>query len=279
MNKFDSPFLRAPDGDGAGGAAGAGGSGDGKGGATFDPVAFKTELTTELMAKVTPVINSGLNGIAKSLKSDFTKLFEGLKSASGDNKGGDGTGGDGDGAGGDGAGGDGKAKPKPDAATNARLQGLERTIKTQSDQIQALTASNETEKKTRLEVERAAAVRTVLAGIEFVDDASRDVFFRAHVNDIVRDDSGMLIAKTADSGDLPHDEYLRNKAKAMPALLAKKGDGGAGAGAGNKGAGGGGFNPNDITLVLDSKKWKALTDDQRAQVRQRVGEEAGIAMK
>ena len=174
----------------------------------FDPAAFRTEL----MAELNKAVNGAIKGLKNELKASQPK-------PEGDTPSGDPT-----------------PEPKPapnpaiDPAVNAELQSLRKQLQQAPEQIGAVTKERETERTARLETERTTAVRDVLNGIPFKDQAKRDLFFRATIGDIKRDDQGKLVAET-DNGLMPADAYLKSlvEQESYQDMLAPKGSGGAGA--------------------------------------------------
>lgn len=219
------------------GESGAGaGEGDKSSGATFDPIAFKTELKTELLAE----LNKNLNGLATRFRDDIGKLIPKAR-ADGDGAGdGAGSGDDKSGAG-DGKGvdkgtgsGDGvKSGEQSLAALNAKLSSLTKQVTTLTEENKQEKQKREEAEKSKLETDRVSQIRTVLAGIEFADDKSRNLFFNAYKDQVKRDDNGQLVVETT-TGPMVFDEYLKLEAEASPNLLAAKVKGGAGANAGSK---------------------------------------------
>lgn len=245
-------------GDGAGGGSGAGAAD--KPGA-FDPVAFKAELLGDL--------RKDLNGIAKSLKTDFTKALEGLKPApaagGGSGDGGSG-GGSGDGAGGDdGGAGDkaGKGGKGADPEKNALLLEIKKIRQESNDRIKALEDENKTTKARAEQEAQGSALREALDGFEFMSPEAKNTAISILKPAIVRADDGSFVA-----GELPLKKFVETELLSKHAYLIKGKDvGGANARPGNAGSGGKKY---DLNEVLKPENFNKLSSAEQAAVRLQV---------
>jgi hypothetical protein len=137
---------------------------------------------------------------------------------------------------------------KVDPAQNTELQQLQRQVKTLTDLTKTLTQERETERTQRLESERTTAIKDVLAGIPFRDEAARNLFYNGVANSIKRDAEGNLVAETKD-GPVMFDAFIKSQAEQATYLLQPQGAGGAGARGGKPGQQSGPSTPQieDIT--------------------------------
>jgi hypothetical protein len=238
-------------GDPAAGGGNGAGAGAGQPGA-FDATAFRTELRTELLTE----IRKDLNGIAKSLKTDISKLLEKkAEPPAGEPPAGeppvDPT------------------DPKIDPVLNAKFQKHEREMAELKKKYEAAEAKSEAAERARLETERVTFVRNTLNELSFGDQSKRELFFKATQGDVKYDDEGRLVVET-DSGVLPAADWLKTQAETTYSfMLASKGGGGAGAGPGNKrdsGVRGGPVKMSDLT----PEKINAMKPEERAEQMQQI---------
>ena len=207
-------------GDGTGGGGDGSGSGaDGKpGAATFDPVAFKTDL----LADFTKVVQGAL----KAQKTDFAKLIQGNQQQG---KPPDGQGsGSGDGAGNDDTkgGADGKGKPTADPVLAAQLRKLEGSNKELMDQVKALRTESDTTKADADKKDLSSQVRSKLSTkFKFADEAALEDAFEIFSPKVKRDsDSNAIVGHDG----TPIDQYLEEQMRTRAYLLAPKDVSGAG---------------------------------------------------
>ena len=224
----------------------------------FDSAAFKKELLDEM--------RKDLQGIAKALKTDLSKLLKPPSDPDpdpdpGDPKPGDPKPGD----------------PKPDPVANTAMLQMQRQIKDLTKRTADLTAERDSERKQKLETERVAAVERAASSIPFKDDKARGFFLKSILPDITRDEDGQLVAKT-DSGPVLFTEYIQQQAQSLPDLLAPKGSGGAGARGGKPGASGGGSGQFQFEDITPEKLASMKPEDKQAlfQQLQTAAGEAGF---
>lgn len=205
----------------AAGAVPDGGGNPPNPGATFDPVAFKAELKSELMGD----FNKTLNGFASGLKKDIGKLLEPKEPTP---------------PAGDPPAGDPPVDPPPAktiAETNANIARL-------SKQVETLTRENASEKERRVAAEkregeekRVNAFDSAIADVPFVSPKARQQFRDAYLQKVVADDDGNFVVNT-DKGPMAYADFLKSEAESSAHLLAPQGSGGSGATAGTKPRGG-----------------------------------------
>ncbi len=205
----------------------------------FDAAAFKTELMAEV-ARMN-------NGTAAAIKKELAKAIAAVTASA--------TPPPGEAPAGDPSGADpGAPKGTPDPAINAKMQSLERQIKTLTDGMKASEAERNTERELRLESERRAAIKDAMSAIPFRDQTSSEAFFKIVSSDIERDEEGNLVAKS-DSGPLPVADYIRGMSEKLSGLLAPKGGGGSGASPGRA--------PANRQFTLDDIRPGMSPEDER----------------
>lgn len=125
------------------------------------------------------------------------------------------------------------ANPKITPEVNAELAQLKRQIAQLTSDNKKANDDKETERKSRLDTERATAIRGALNDIPFHTDELRSLFFEAVQKDIKREEDGTFVADS-EAGVLPMKTYLKDLAeRKYGQMLVPKGGGGAGANAGN----------------------------------------------
>lgn len=216
-------------------APGGGGAGAPPG---FDMAAFKAELLGE--------IRKDLNGIAKSLKTDILKAVKPAEGSPPADPTADPQ-----------TPGSPPIDPKQDPVLNAELVKLRREMAARDKKVDELIASNTSKDAAIKESNRLSAFKTAVDEISFKDANSKNLFFKANVADIVYDDDGQVVAKTAD-GLITVSEYVKSQASLTPSLLAPVGGGGAGAkGGGNPGGINAGLSFSKDLKPEDIAKWTA----------------------
>lgn len=209
----------------------------------FDPAAFKLDLLTEL--------RKDLNGIAKGLKNDFTKLLKPSDPPppAGDPPPPNPGGGD----------------PPPGGKTpteNALALELKNYRTASEARIKALeTANLETAQKAE-KSDRESRIRSELAKYQFANDKARETAFRIFSGDVQRTEDGSLVAN-----ELPFEKYIETELPANHSyLLAPKDTGSAGA-RGGKAPGGKKW---DLDRDLKPENFSKLTTQEQAELRQAV---------
>jgi hypothetical protein len=194
-NKF---FLMEEAGDPAGGG----------GGTQFDAAAFRTEIFSALDGK--------LNGFAKSLKTELTKLVTKP-------------------AGEGGEGGDPPPDPKPgESKQSASELKMQRELEKMRKDLDAERAArSETEAKSK-ETNRKAAISAALNGIPFANEKAALAAQRLFDADVRYNEAGELVAGPDEQ---PVGDYIKAQMREHEYLLAPKQTGGSGANPGKQGAG------------------------------------------
>jgi hypothetical protein len=209
----------------------------------FDPAAFET--------KIMAAMNNAMNGIAKSLKTDLTKLIQPNPPQDPDPNPDPAN----------------PPNPKPNAQdpqTNAELQSQRRELAALSKRLKDAEEREKKATDSQLETERVTSIRSVLNDIPFADQASRDLFFSGVTTKIKRDENGSLIAES-EAGTLPYKDFIQSEAERYPRLLAPTGASGAGAKPGRS-AGGKRWSAADLEPAAYAK----LKPEEQAELSQAI---------
>ncbi len=187
--------------------AGEGGEGGG-GASTFDPAAFEAKIFTALDGK--------LNGFAKNLRGEITKL---ISKPQGEGQG------DGEGQG-EGT------PPKADPKANPEAARLQR-------QLDKLTQDLNQEKEARVKTEASAkettrktAISEALNGFQYANDKARLAAQRLFDAEVRYNEAGELVAGP---DEMPVAEFIKTQMREHEYLLAPKTTGGSGMQPGKQG--------------------------------------------
>lgn len=261
-------FEAAADGAGSGGGDGAGAGNSGA--ASFDPVAFKAEMISEF--------NKTINGFGKTLKNDFNKAIEGLRSTGAGSGSGSGSGdgnGDGAGSGGSGSGsgaGDGAGSGSGsgnDAKLNALQLELKREREANAKRLKDLEDKYTAAETEKLGMARDKALTDALGKFEFLSPEARNTAAEIFRGKIQRTEDGEFVA-----GDLPLDKFIESELPGKHAYLLKAKDvSGAGA---RSGKGGGSSKFADLDNTLRPENFSKLTPAEQAEVRELIKKANGF---
>lgn len=233
----EAPALPGGDAPPAGGTPGA-----------FDPVAFQTSLMVE--------VNKAINGGYKGLKTEFTKLLQGLTPSVTPPV----------------------VEPIADPALpgkavdpqlNALMLEYKKSKETADARILALETGNR-EKDERVEkTERESQVRAAINSnpkLKFTSEAAAATAFAILSPQIKRTEDGTLVAN-----DLPFDKFIEAELLGTHAyLLTTKEVGGAGGRGPGRSASGDSKWGADPTVYLDPAKFSKLSPADQTEVRQAV---------
>ncbi len=228
----------------------AGGAGAASGAVTFDPVAFKAEILGDF--------NKTLNGFAKTLKTDFSKMLTPAQAAASTAATATGEG-EGQAA----------ATHTAQAQKSPKEIAAERENKQLIERLAALETENAANKATAMKESMDNALRQSMGGIEFFDGNAQNDVFNLIRSQIVRDDNGNV---TGPAGEAVS-EYVKDFVKSRPNFLKQKDVGAAGARTGNqRGASKRVWTFDD----LEPTKFNSLKPEEQKELRDFVQHQSGM---